>query len=121
MDADLLTFVDKWSTRFFDASVFQNPAFPDDCWAAGFKMDCGHSLIDAVSSEDALFNDLGAFKRAIAKVDDPMIVGNAIFSQWRYFNHWACSAPTPEDMRWFELAFARLAELAADQNRFMGS
>ncbi len=37
-------------------------------------------------------------------MDDPFVLGSAIFSEWRYFTHWADGPMEPEDIRWFQLA-----------------
>lgn len=75
----------------------------------GFTMDCGKSLTEKFPDVQA-FNDNEAFKRILQKIDIETL-GNAIFSQWRYWNHWAMDTMQEKDYDWFIIAFTRLAEL----------
>lgn len=83
----------------------------DDCVALEFEMDCGHAFSekygDAGSNHESL-------NRIIDDIDDISLLSSAIYSQWRYFNHWAYSGEEilePENHSWFILALERLAEL----------
>lgn len=52
-----------------------------------------------------------ALDRIIDNVMDIPLLGSAIYSQWRYFNHWAYSGAEilePENRAWFLLALERL-------------
>lgn len=90
---------------------FEDNAFVGDGMAdLGFEMDCGNSLEAAFPNSNAL-NDNAALKRIIGKVD-LQTLGNAIFSQWRWWNHWSMAPMNDEDFQWFVIAFSRLAELA---------
>ncbi len=80
--------------------------FASDCISLGFGMDCGESFKTAYSSD--AFQNADDLKKIIGSVQDIRILGNAVFSQWRYFTHWACSAP---DREWFIIALSRLGEL----------
>lgn len=75
----------------------------------GFTMDCGNSLEKKFPGADG-FRDNEAFKRILQKIDIETL-GNAIFSQWRYWNHWAMDTMHEKDYDWFIIAFTRLAEL----------
>lgn len=58
-----------------------------------------------------------ALNRIIDDVTDIPLLGSAIYSQWRYFNHWACDAAeilAPQNRAWFILALSRLALLSGD-------
>lgn len=77
----------------------------------GFEMDAGKSLEAAFPGVDA-FHDNSSIQRIIKQVD-LQTLGNAIFSQWRYWNHWSMSPMEEADFEWFVIAFSRLAELAA--------
>jgi hypothetical protein len=76
----------------------------------GFEMDAGESLKRAVSGEDA-FRDNAVLERVINQID-LQTLGNAIFSQWRYWNHWSMGQMEEPDYQWFVIALSRLAELA---------
>jgi len=80
--------------------------FASGCISLGFGMDCGESFKAAYGSD--AFSCAAALERNINRVWDVQILGNAVFSQWRYFTHWACSAP---DREWFIIALSRLGEL----------
>ena len=48
---------------------------------------------------------------------DIPLLGSAIYSQWRYFNHWAYTGAEilePENRAWFILALSRLALLSGE-------
>ena len=59
-----------------------------------------------------VFKDNEALKRIMDQVD-LQTLGNAIFSQWRYWNHWSMGRMEEADFEWFVMAYSRLAELAA--------
>ena len=111
-------FAVKWYDKFSDKKTnyieLVDHYLADDCEALGFEMDCGHAFTetygDAASNSDAL-------ERIIDAVDDIPLLGSAIYSQWRYFNHWAYSAAEilePQNRAWFILALSRLALLTGD-------
>lgn len=80
--------------------------FAGECFSLGFEMDCGKSFKAAYGSD--AFSYVSALERKIDQAQDVQILGNAVFSQWRYYTHWTCSAL---DREWFIVAFSRLAEL----------
>lgn len=111
-------FAAKWCDKFRDQNInyieLVDHYMADDCAALGFEMDCGHAFTekygDAASNSDAL-------DRIIDDVDDIPLLGSAIYSQWRYFNHWAYSGAEilePQNRAWFILALSRLALLTGD-------
>ena len=81
---------------------------PKELWALGLEMDCGHSFQDLYGVD---LGDCEGFLRESHRMDDPFVLGSAIFSEWRYFTHWADGPMEPEDVRWFQLAAERLAEI----------
>jgi len=85
-------------------------SFPEDCWALGFKMDCFESFDKKYGSMFDLSKDK-TLEQIFQIVDDYKILGNAIFSQWRYYNHWAHDPILEFDPKWFIMAFDRLVEL----------
>lgn len=118
-------FAVKWYDKFSDKKInyieLVDHYMADDCEALGFKMDCGHAFTekygDAASKVEAL-------ERIIGQVTDIPLLGSAIYSQWRYFNHWAYSGEEilePQNRAWFTMALSRLGELAECQlKRFKG-
>lgn len=90
---------------FFEDHAFVGEGLED----LGFDMDCGRSLEAAFPDMNA-FRDNAALKRIIERID-LQTLGNAIFSQWRYWNHWSMSPMEDDDFQWFVIAFSRLAEL----------
>ena len=102
-----LTKFDPNSSSYYD--LFDSPSFPDECWSLGFEMDCGKSFIAAYGHE--AWNSHRELSSVIDKADDIIILGSALFSQWRYFNHWACGHATEEDKEWFLIVLRRMQEL----------
>ena len=80
--------------RFFD-----NNDFPDDCLKSGFDMDCGQTFIDAYG--ERAWNDI-------------QIIGNALFSQWRNFNHWSSPSYANGDTKeWFLMLLYKLKTIVS--------
>ena len=75
----------------------------------GFIMDCGESAENAFPGVGVL-NDNEALQSVIDQFDIQTL-GNAIYSQWRYFNHWSMAPMEEKDYQWFVIALSRLAEL----------
>ncbi len=92
---------------FFEDVMFLGDELAD----LGFEMDCGNSLEEAFPGVDA-YNDNAEFEKILEKID-LQTLGNAIFSQWRYWNHWSMGPMEEKDFQWFVKAFSRLAELAS--------
>lgn len=92
----------KYQPELFDYYLKENNldewvGFPDLMWGLGFKMDCEHSfdeyrknstlkLKEAHSERERKHNILYLLEHA-----DLQIVGNYLFSHWRYYTHWAYS------------------------------
>lgn len=113
---DICEFADKWISKFEDQKInyvdLVDHYLADDCEAMGFEMDCGEGFGEKYGG--ASFDSV-RLKRVIGEVDDIMLLGSAIYSRWRYFNHWAYSAEDilePKNREWFIIALTRLKELA---------
>ena len=115
---DIRTFVEKYIdyflTKFAPDSpsyyeLFDSPTFPEECWSLGFEMDCGASFNAAYGVE--AWNTNKGLSAVIDKADDIKILGSALFSQWRYFNHWSYGHATEEDKEWFLTVLRRMKEL----------
>lgn len=91
-------------------NIWDDMAFPDECWSLGFEMDCGHSFIKTCGEE--AWSSVDGLQRIVDSINDVKLLGSAIFSQWRYFNHWSGSGPTEEDREWFIIMFRRLKQLS---------
>lgn len=105
----------KWLKKFGDEAIDKRELLGedmfDDCKRLGFEMDCGHAFGEEYGTAASECEDL---RRVIDQVTDIQLLGSAIFSQWRYFNHWADPGEdicAPENRFWFIIALNRLAEL----------
>ena len=80
-------------------------------------MDCFESFNKKYGND--FFNKYGDEKleRVFSLIDDYQILGNAIYSQWRYYNHWAYDPIAEFDANWFKAAFKRLKELWEKQEQ----
>lgn len=86
----------------------------DDFAALGFEMDCGHAFSERYGQAANTHEALGSI---IDDVTDIPLLVSAIYSQWRYFNHWAYDGAAilePQNRAWFILALSRLALLSGD-------
>ena len=108
-------FVEKWIAKFHNPDVnyleLVEHHMGDECAALRFEMDCGHAFVDKYGEA---FNNVRALRKIIDQIDDSALLGSAIFSKWRYFNHWAYSGDeilSPENKEWFIVALTRLKEL----------
>ncbi len=119
-------FAVKWYDKFRDKKInyieLIDHYMADDCEALGFVMDCGHAFSEKYGKAA---NDFEALERIISEITDIPLLGSAIYSQWRYFNHWAYSGEEilePQNRAWFTIALSRLGELADFQlKRFKGT
>ena len=117
----IIEFSIKWSDKFKDKNTnyieLDNHNMADDCEALGFKMDCGHAFSEKYGN--AVY-DVDILKRIADQIIDIQLIGSAIYSRWRYFNHWAYSGEDilePKNRAWFTTALNRLDELATFQLR----
>lgn len=111
-------FAIRWCDKFRDQNInfieLVDHWMADDCDALGFKMDCGHAFSEKYGHAA---NDYRELDRIIDDVTDITLLGSAIYSQWRYFNHWAYDAASilePCNRAWFVLALSRLAMLSGE-------
>lgn len=111
-------FAIKWSDKFRDQDInyieLVDRFMADDCDALGFEMDCGNAFETKYGK--AVYDDR-ELAEIIDTADDLNLLGSAIYSRWRYFNHWAYSAAdilAPRSREWFILALGRLALLSSE-------
>ena len=85
--------------------------FPEKCEELGFFMDCGNTF-ESIYGKDIL-NNKESFQRVLAVVEDPILLGSAIFSKWRYYTHWAydINLTSDECREWFIMAFDKMKAL----------
>ena len=115
-------FAVEWFSKFRDAKttrheLAEDSAFSDACFSFDFKMDCGEAFIATYSQNE--FHDYRELDKIIDSINDISLLGSAIFSKWRYFNHMAYSSEkiTEADNRaWFITALSRLERLTADSD-----
>lgn len=96
-----------------DFQIFDDMTFPKECETLGFNMDCGYSFIKAFGEQVWLYPD--GLEDIVKHSDNKKLIGSAIFSKWRFFNHWANSGPTEKDIEWFLIMLRRLQELVTTQ------
>ena len=113
---EVYDFAVKWRKKFSsqnpDCMELIGSALPDDCEKLDFIMDSGKSFTQKYADAYGYYEKL---KDVIDSIDDIPLLGSAIYSKWRYYNHWAYSAGEileAESLNWFILAFSRLAELS---------
>lgn len=112
-------FAVKWCDKFRDPNSnyieLVDHFIADDCAALGFEMDCGHAFSEKYGQASTNHEILN---RIIDDVTDIHLLGSAIYSRWRYFNHWAYDGAEilePENRAWFILALNRLALLSEEK------
>lgn len=112
-------FAVKWCDKFRDQNInyieLVDHFMADDCAALGFEMDCGNAF---ETKYGKAVHDDRELEKVIDSVDDINLLGSAIYSRWRYFNHWAYNAGDilePKNREWFMLALSRLALLSGEK------
>ena len=116
---NIQAFCDKWIAMFADENInyidLVERYMGDECAALGFEMDCGHAFEEQYGMAS---HDVMALRGVIDEVTDMALLGSAVFSRWRYFNHWAYSGDeilVPKNREWFIVALTRLEELASSE------
>ena len=109
-------FAVKWREKFRNPNIgyaeLVDDYMVDDFASLGFRMDCGHAFSEKYGEAS---NKYEALVKVLDEVTDIPLLGSAIYSQWRYFNHWAYSGAEilqPENRAWFILALDRLEYLS---------
>ena len=89
--------------------------FAEDCFALGFKMDCGNAFQEAYP-DAKVFENAENLQSVIQSVNDVDLLGSAVFSHWRYCTHWAyeCDLMSADNRKWFIIAFTRMIELTKE-------
>ena len=112
---DIFAFAKKWSEKFSDKNIsyieLVDRYMAEDCKSLNFNMDCGNSFWELYGK--AVY-DSDTLTPIINQINDIPLLGSAIYSRWRYFNHWAydpSSILEEKNRKWFLLALNRLMEL----------
>lgn len=124
--SDIVRFADKYldffreefgRTRESYYRFFDNDGFPSDCRALGFDMDCGHAFINAYGMD--AWESIEGIRMNFEKLNDINIIGSGLFSQWRYYNHWAYPSDPDNDIKdWFMILLRRLKILCEKQYEY---
>lgn len=116
----IVEFAEKWCGKFRDQNVnyieLVDHWMADECAALGFEMDCGKGFEEKYGRA---VHDHKALEAIIDGVTDVRLLGSAIYSRWRYFNHWAYSGEDilqPENRAWFIFALSRLTVLGRQKH-----
>ncbi len=111
-------FAVKWCDKFRDQKInyieLVDHYMADDCDALGFKMDCGNAFEKLYGKA---VHDYEELDKIIDDVTDISLLGSAIYSRWRYFNHWAYTGEEILEFKnrsWFILALSRLSMLTGE-------
>lgn len=84
--------------------------FPEECSTLGFQMDLAECFIEKYSRD--AFKHAETLADILDQIDDPVLLGSAIYSKWRFITHWNHSDLTSIDNRaWFILAMLRLKQI----------
>ena len=94
--------------QFFDSN------FSKECFALGFDMDCGETFSDKYGLE--AWRSTEGLQMVIDQIDDISLIGSALFSKWRFYNHWADGHGDESVKPWFLLLFRRLLTLTESTN-----
>ena len=110
------SFSKKWSNKFrnpqTDYLELVDHYLADECDEIGFNMDGGVEFSKRYGK--AVF-ELKELEKIIHNVNDLEILGSAIYSRWRCFNHWSNNSEEILEVNhreWFILALDRLAKLS---------
>ena len=69
--------------------------FPETMWRLGYEMDCGESFEDFLKNSELKLSEVHSERQEkrnnlyVLEHSDRQIVGNYLFSYWRYLTHWA--------------------------------
>lgn len=115
---DIYNFATKWCEKFRDQNIdyiaLVDHYMADDCEKLGFIMDCGQAFAERYGTAAHNHEELNRIIDDVADID---LLGSAIYSRWRYFNHWAYSGEeilAPGNRSWFIIALGRLALLTGE-------
>jgi len=106
----LLNEIDAVGTRALVYEFIENDRFEEDCRVLGFEMDCFRSFEQHCHCDLSVLHEKMP-EELFSACTDARILGNTIFSQWRYYKHRSNDLRVEFDTGWFRAAFRRLEEL----------
>lgn len=110
-------FATKWSEIIREDEkyewIFDSMEFADDAREAGCEMDAFNSFSEVFPKSKAI-KDIEALKDLLRSDNriTSSLLGAMIFSQWRYYNHWAYSSPEAWVREWFIIALEHLKTMS---------
>lgn len=115
-------FAMKWGDKFRDHNInyteLLDQQMAEDCNSLGFEMDFGHAFERVYG---AAVNNSDELMKVIDDITDISLLGSAIYSRWRYFNHSSSNVDEilePKNRAWFITALERLSELSKLELKF---
>ncbi len=115
----LTAFARKWIEKFQDekstAEELAGPDLAEDCRSLGFFMDSGKSFAKRFGGPFPQRPEI--LEKLIADEGSIQLLGTAVYSRWRYFNHWAYDPREileTDNRACFVILFKKLASLAKE-------
>lgn len=110
---DMNVFAREYLTLFTDQKTQERmleERFGEQAQALGFIMDGGRGFVEEYSGE--AYDSTADLLKILDTIMDPMLLGSAIYSRWRYLTHWSTESLLDEANRsWFIAALGRLVDL----------
>lgn len=115
-------FINRFSELLNDNAVplveiRDNPEIGDGFLELGFSMDCGNSFVEKYGKD--AFKNPEELEKIIDSEGDIQLIGSAVFSKWRYYNHWSMDGESIRDqepLHWFNIIIKRILELTNSQS-----
>lgn len=107
----------KWLDVFQKEDVMlyelESKDFGNDFYAQEFDADKGEAFEARYPNA---FHELADLKKALLDIDEVQLLGDGIYSKWRYVTHWETDTDllTPKNREWLVLALSRLVELTGE-------
>lgn len=117
------TDIHEFATTYYEFYTQARPpknrllkTFGEDCRKLGFKSDLGESFMRLYPAD--AFYEASEFAAIADRIEDPYLLGTAIYSRWRLVTQWEpMNLLTDEKRSWFREALGRLSELTAEPGR----
>ena len=100
---NIKTLIEKWNETV-DLERWEK--FAETMWAMGFEMD-GYESFKNAFGNFSCSNEKGqkAVLKNLAETADIKVVGNFIFSHWRYLTHWSYGYNVEKEGKFFKELF----------------
>lgn len=110
---DINAFAREYLALFTDQKTQERmlaERFGEQSQALGFVMDGGRGFVEEYSGD--AYDNTPDLLKIIGSVTDPMLLGSAIYSRWRYITRWSGESLLDEANRsWFVAALGRLEDM----------